>query len=157
MRLADTVFAKIGFFQFARAIFCSQEDYMKKTLQPRCYLVLLFTIFAAWGCESIAPQPRPDADRRRIERSPDGRESAKDEIIGTVEKINTSSNEIQLRTTEAKIIVIKFDPSTRVYSREREVGIEALRPSDLILARVAKTPGGERYADLIRLNDRTER
>ena len=132
---------------------------MKKTLHlsPGCYLVPLLVIFAALGCESIAPRPRPDTGQRAIERSPDGRESAKDEIIGTVEKINTASNEIQLRTTEAKVIVIKFDPATRVYSREREVGIQALRPRDLILVRVAKTPGGDQYADLIRLNDRTER
>jgi hypothetical protein len=52
--------------------------------------------------------------------------------------------------------MIKYDPATRVYSREREVGIETLRPRDLILVRVAKTPRGEQYADLIRLNDRKE-
>ena len=132
---------------------------MKKFLRLacRCYLVLLLASFAPWGCESIALRPRPDTGQRAIERSPDGHEGAKHEIIGTVEKVNTASNEIQLRTTEAKVIVIKFDPATRVYSREREVGIQALRPRDLILVRVAKTPGGDQYADLIRLNDRTER
>ena len=120
-----------------------------------CVGVLLF-IFTASGCESIALWPRPDVDRRGIERTPDDRGSAKDEIIGTVERVDRTSNEIQLRTTEAKVIVIKYDRATRVYSREREVGIEALRPRDLILVRVAKTPRGEQYADLIRLNDRKE-
>ncbi|HET8916815.1 MAG TPA: hypothetical protein VFN58_02120 [Candidatus Binatia bacterium] len=106
-------------------------------------------------------RPRPDVDRREIERTPaerppDVRDSAKTEIIGTVERVDKIKNEIQLRTTEAKVIVIKYDPATLVYSRERQVGIEALRLRDLILVRVAKTPQGEQYADLIRLNDRKE-
>jgi len=139
---------------------------MKKTPRPASgyRIILLLAIFVASGCESIALRPRPDVDRRGIERTPDDRESptpddrgsAKDEIIGTVERVDRTSNEIRLRTTEAKVIVIKYDPATRVYSREREVGIEALRPRDLILVRVAKTPRGEQYADLIRLNDRKE-
>ena len=120
------------------------------------YVVLLVAIFMASGCETIALRPQPDVDRRGIERTPDDRGSAKDEIIGTVERVDRTSNEIRLRTTEAKVIVIKYDPATRVYSREREVGIEALRPRDLILVRVAKTPRGEQFADLIRLNDRKE-
>ena len=131
---------------------------MKKTPRPTSGYrsILLLTIFAASGCESIALRPQPDVDRRGIERTPDDRGSAKEEIIGTVERVDRTSNEIRLRTTEAKVIVIKYDPATRVYSREREVGIEALRPRDLILVRVAKTPRGEQYADLIRLNDRKE-
>ena len=120
-----------------------------------CVSVLL-SIFTASGCETIALRPQPDVDRRGIERTPDDRGSAKDEIIGTVERVDRTNNEIQLRTTEAKVIVIKYDQATRVYSREREVGIEALRPRDLILVRVAKNPRGEQYADLIRLNDRKE-
>jgi hypothetical protein len=96
------------------------------------------------------------SSKKGIEQTPDMRGTAKDEIIGTVERVDKTNNEIRLRTTEAKVIVIKYDPATRVYTREREVGIEALRPRDLILVRVAKTPGGEQYADLIRLNDRKE-
>jgi len=125
-------------------------------------LVLLGSIFAAVGCASIAVPPQPEVDRRKIEktppveRTPDVRDSAKTEIIGTVERVDKTKNEIQLRTTEAKIIVIKYDPATLVYSRERQVDIEALRLRDLILVRVGKTPQGDQYADLIRLNDRKE-
>ena len=125
-------------------------------------LLLLITIFTAVDCGSIAVPPQPDVDRREIERSlpvertPDVRDSAKVEIIGTVERVDKIKNEIQLRTTDAKVVVIKYDPATLVYSRERQVGIEALRLRDLILVRVAKTSQGEQYADLIRLNDRKE-
>jgi len=120
------------------------------------YVVLLVAIFMASACEPVALRPQPDVDRRGIERPPDGRGTAKDEIIGTVERVDRTKNEIQLRTTEAKVIVIKYDPATPVYRREREVGIDALRPRDLILVRVSKTPRGDQYADLIRLNDRKE-
>ena len=125
-------------------------------------LVLLITIFTAVGCGSIAVPTQPDVDRRETERTPaertpDVRDSARTEIIGTVERVDKTKNEIQLRTTEGKVIIIKYDPATLVYSRERQVSIEALRLRDLILVRVAKTPQGEQYADLIRLNDRKER
>jgi hypothetical protein len=119
------------------------------------YSAIAFALIAS-GCESIALWPRPDVERRGIERGPDDREPAKDEIVGTVERVDRTNNEIQLRTTEAKVIVIKYDPATRVYSREREVSIDALRARDLILVRASKTAGGEQYADLIRLNDREE-
>ena len=124
-------------------------------------LALPISIFTAVGCASIAVPTQPDVDRRELERTPaertpDVRDSAKTEIIGTVERVDKTKNEIQLRTTEAKVIVIKYDPATLVYSRERQVGIEALRLRELILVRVAKTPQGEQYADLIRLNDGKE-
>ena len=130
---------------------------MKRTPRPisRYRVILLIAIFAASGCETIV-MPRPDVDRKGPEQTPADRGSAKAEIIGTVERVDRTSNEIQLRTTEAKVIVVKYDPATRVYSREREVGVEALRPRDLILVRVEKNPRGEQYADLIRLNDRKE-
>ena len=120
------------------------------------YSALTFALIAS-GCQSTAlrplrdVEPRPDMEPRVIER-----EAVKEEIIGTVERVNRTNNEIRLRTTEAKVIVIKYDPATRVYSREREVGIDALRPRDLILIRASKTSRGEQYADLIRLNDRDE-
>lgn len=120
------------------------------------HVVLLTFVLLALGCESTTLRPQRDAERRGIEGTRDDRGTAKEEIIGTVERVDRTNNEIQLRTTEAKVIVIKYDRSTRVYSREHEVGIEGLRPRDLILVRVAKSPRGEQYADLIRLNDRKE-
>jgi hypothetical protein len=65
-------------------------------------LVLLISIFTAVGCASISVRPQPDVDRREIERTPDARDSAKTEIVGTVERVDKTKNEIQLRTTEPK-------------------------------------------------------
>lgn len=132
---------------------------MKRSLRlvcAHCHVFLLGFLVAVTGCESIALSPQPNIGSRGIERSPDRSVVAREEIIGTVERVDRAKNEIQLRTTEAKVIVIKYDPATRVYSREREVGIDGLSPRDLILARVSKTSQGESYADLIRLNDKGE-
>jgi hypothetical protein len=114
------------------------------------YGALTLALFTS-ACQNIARSPRPDIDRRGMQR-----EAVKEEIVGTVERVDRTNNEIRLRTTEAKVIVIKYDPATRVYSREREIGIDALRPRDLILIRASKTSRGEQYAELIRLNDRDE-
>ena len=154
----------IGFSKSNRARGMFLGRFITRTTAIICSyrLVLLITIFTAVGCGSIAVPPQPDVDRREtertppVERTPDVRDSAKTEIIGTLERVDKIKNEIQLRTTEAKVIVIKYDPATLVYSRERQVGIEALRLRDLILVRVAKTSRGEQYADLIRLNNRKE-
>jgi hypothetical protein len=124
-------------------------------------VALLGLVIGATGCESIALMPRPDIDEpaRRVERDRDipreGRSNVpRDEVVGTVERVDKARNEIQLRTTDARVVTIKYDPSTLVYNRDREVGIDALRPRDLILARVSRGSGGEQYADVIRLNDR---
>jgi len=117
---------------------------------------LLFPLdIGAAGCESIALMPRPDIDERDRDVPRDSRSNVpRDEIVGTVERIDKGRNEIQLRTTDARVVTIKYDPSTLVYNRDREVGIDALHPRDLILARVSRGSGGEQYADVIRLNDR---
>lgn len=123
--------------------------------------VLFSLVFGTAGCESIALMPRPDIDEpaRRVERDRDVPRDSRsnvpqNEIVGTVERIDKGRNEIQLRTTDARMVTIKYDPSTLVYNRDREVGIDALRPRDLILAKLSRGSGGEQYADVIRLNDR---
>ena len=127
-------------------------------------LVLAF-LLASIGCESIALLPRPtiddrtDTTRRDLdprERRPESRtelprQRATDEVTGTVQKVDEKRQEIQLRTTEGQMIVIKYDPATVVYNREREMPVDSLRYGDLILIKVIKNTRGEQYADLIRL------
>lgn len=129
---------------------------------------LIFLVSSA-GCESIALLPRPsiddradisrrdlDLDRRELDRRPEGRAEiprprATDEVTGTVQKVDQNRREIQLRTTEGRMTVIKYDPATVVYNREREMPVDELRYGDLILIKVVKNNQGEQYADLIRL------
>ena len=127
---------------------------------------LMFLVVSA-GCESIALRPRPaiddradvsrrDLDRRDLERRPENRAEiprsrAVDEVTGTVQKVDQNRREIQLRTTEGRLTVIKYDPATVVYNRDREMPVDELRYGDLILIKVVKNNRGEQYADLIRL------
>ena len=143
------------------------------------YLLVLPLMVALSGCESIALMPRPDVDgrdgnqpdlgrrdpdRSEIGRSPEARgeirdrdiTGPRDEVVGTVERIDTARREIHLRTTEARMTTIKYDPDIPVRSRDREFRVDSLRRGDLILVQVSRNSRGERYADLIRLNDRQE-
>ncbi len=127
---------------------------------------LVFLVSSA-GCESIALLPRPpiddradvsrrDLDRRELDRRPESRGDlarprATDEVTGTVQKVDQNRREIQLRTTDGRMTVIKYDPATVVYNREREMPVDDLRYGDLILIKVIKNNRGEQYADLIRI------
>jgi hypothetical protein len=128
---------------------------------------LLVFLLTSIGCESIALLPRPaiddrsdvsrrDSDRGGAERLPASRaelprQRATDEVTGTVQKVDQNRQEIQLRTTEGRMVVIKYDPATVVYNREREMPVDSLRYGDLILVKVVKNARGEQYADLSRL------
>lgn len=127
---------------------------------------VVFLVLSA-GCESIALLPRPtiddrsdisrrDLDRGELDRRPEtrgdvARPRAIDEVTGTVQKVDQNRREIQLRTTEGRMTVIKYDPATVVYNRDREMPVDDLRYGDLILIKVLKNNRGEHYADLIRI------
>jgi hypothetical protein len=80
---------------------------MKPTVWPTLFLLACFSVFT-WGCESVALMPRPDIDRSNIDRSEiernrdvRDRSLARDEIVGTVQRVDEGRGEIQRRTTEA--------------------------------------------------------
>jgi hypothetical protein len=128
------------------------------------------------GCESIALMPRPSVeqeisqrestrettiDRRqdavgrtdRLERGGElGRTPGSDELVGTVQRVDTGKREIHLRTSDARLAVIKYDAATIVYDRDREKQVDSLRSGDLILVKITKNSQGEQFADLIRLS-----
>jgi hypothetical protein len=129
-------------------------------------LVFLCAAFTLAACEQVALMPRPDIDRQgrpierdsRLDQDRSQRNAARGEIIGTVERIDRSNHEIHVRTTDARVEVVKYDPATVVYNRDQDVGIDALRPRDQVLIVLSYDSRGELYADTIRLNDsRTSR
>ena len=149
------------------------EVYMKSTC-GLIYALALPAIMVVAGCESVALMPRPDIDRGEVTRrdrdigsaeqnreyrgeTREGdRNAQQEEVVGTVESVNTSAREIRVRTPEAQVVVIKYDPNLLVRSRDRELQVDALRRGDLILVQVTRNQRGERYADLIRMNDRQQ-
>lgn len=124
--------------------------------------VVIPIVLAAWGCENVGLINRgdPTVDRRsardrdyRGDRIQD-RSLPRDEVVGTVERIDDRRNEIHLRTTEGRIMVIQYDPNTNVYNRDRELQVRDLRRGDQIMVRLDRNSRGEQYAELIRMNDR---
>ena len=128
------------------------------------------------GCESIALMPRPSVEQEigqrqstretTIDRPQDtvgregrydrggefGRTPSSDEVVGTVQRVDTGKREIHLRTSDARLAVIKYDAATIVYDRDREKQVDSLRNGDLILVKITKNSQGEQFADLIRLS-----
>ena len=113
-----------------------------KRMASMAYALVLPAMMIISGCESVALMPRPDVDRRDVDRGGvdrggigRDRESrgdiqdrdkggSRDEVVGTVESINTAAREIRLRTTEAQVMVIKYDPNLVVRSRDRELRVD---------------------------------
>ena len=129
-------------------------------------IFLIIVLMIAAACESIALMPRPSiddtVDRNRIERSPEigridrepNRDIARDEIIGTVQRVDFTRRELHLRTRERNLLVFGYDRNAVVFDRDRDLPIEALRSGDQISVRPRASSVSERYADVIRLIDR---
>ena len=144
-------------------------DFLK--LKAAAAVSSLVAALLTGGCESIALLPRQsiegslnrgdidqrDRQRGSVDRQPESRtdlprDRAGDEVTGTVQKVDQNRREIHLRTTDARMVIIKYDPATVVYSRDQEIVVDSLRYGDLILVKVVKNSRGEQYADLIRVS-----
>jgi hypothetical protein len=139
----------------------------------RTAYALAFLLMMAWGCEHIALMPRGDISdelvtrggeseriaRDRTEKPGDVRESTlpRDEFTGTVERVDKNRREIHLRTTEGRMVTVKYDQATAVFDRDRELKVEALNQGDSVAVRVNRSSRGEQYANVIRLNEQQDR
>jgi hypothetical protein len=139
---------------------------MMKPVRRLAYVCLLPLTLAAAGCESISLISRPDPfarDERRdrdLDRDREARQDrdwdrSRDEVAGTVQRVDPDRQEIQLRTTDGDTMRIRYDLSTRVAHRGRELRVEELRYGDLVRVELSRNRG-ERYAEVIRMNDRAE-
>jgi hypothetical protein len=131
------------------------------------YSLALALIIVASGCESVAIMPRSDVDSRDVARGdsergrydrgdPRDRNIPRDEIVGTVQRIDERDRKIELRTSDGRLTTIKYDSGTRVYSRDLEMQVESLRRGDIVLVQLDRDARGDQYAYVIRMNDRQE-
>ncbi|MGH7845347.1 MAG: hypothetical protein ACREQW_09270 [Candidatus Binatia bacterium] len=129
---------------------------MKPMIRMGSFL-LLPVLLAAWGCEQVALVKRPDIEREGEYRGRDsGRDTARDEIVGTVERVDKRDREIHLRTPEARTTVVRYDSSTVVVNRGRDFSVDELRSGDVILVQARRDSRDGPYADVIRLRDRDD-
>ncbi len=133
-----------------------------KPIIRMAYVCLIPLTIAAAGCENISlisrgdPLARDDA-RRDVDRNREVRQDRdpRDEIVGTVQRVDQDRQEIQLRTSDGQLTRIRYDLSTRVSHRDRDLRVDDLRNGDLVRVELGRDRG-ERYAELIRMNDRSD-
>jgi hypothetical protein len=107
------------------------------------YASLLPLILVVWGCESVALIGRRDIGA--VERA-----VARDEIVGTVERVDGWDNELHVRSADGLMNIIKYDEHTRVLGRgDRELRPEILRPGDHV--RVQMDEQRAQFANVIDL------
>jgi hypothetical protein len=100
---------------------------------------------------------RSDVERGRYDRG-DARDRniPRDEIVGTIQRVDERDRKIELRTSDGRLTTVRYDSGTRVYNRDRELQVESLRRGDIILVQLDRDARGDQYAYVIRMNDRQE-
>ena len=81
-------------------------------------------------------------------------EPVQDELVGTVERIDTWSREIHLRPNRGRPAVVSYDAETRVMYRGREYPVTQLESGDVVAMQLGKDSRGNSYTDLIRVQER---
>ena len=70
-----------------------------------------------------------------------------------MQRVDDSRREILVRT-RTEVVVVKYDPRTVVYERDRALRVSDLRNGDEVSIQLGRDAGYDRYADVIRMNDR---
>ena len=135
---------------------------MKKPNSVGNALMVPFLFVLLAGCEQIAIMPRPDIDRTtdlprtassRADLTPrDVREGDlwRSEMSASVDRVDEARRELYLRTSDGRIVVMRYDPRTQVISGSRDLSPSSLRYGDRV--RVESTRRGDsEYADVIHI------
>jgi hypothetical protein len=105
-------------------------------------LTLALALTVSTGCmENIALVGRPTLE--------EGRE----DIVGEVARVDTSSRQIYLRATDSRTRVVGYSANAQVVSRGRDYAVTQLEPGDLVAMQVNQDSRGNYYTDLIRVQE----
>ena len=80
-------------------------------------------------------------------------ETAPDELVATVERVNTGSSEINLRPNDGRTRVVGYSTDTRVLYRGREYPVSQLEAGDIVAMHLRQDSRGKSYTDLIRVQE----
>lgn len=75
------------------------------------------------------------------------------EIVGTVERVDTGSNEIHLRPSLGHPGMVTYSPETRVMFRGREYPVSRLESGDVVAMQLGMDPRGNPHTHLIRVQE----
>ena len=76
-----------------------------------------------------------------------------DEFVGTVERVNTGSREINLRPNDGGTRVVGYSTDTRVMYRGREYPVSQLETGDIVAMQLRQDAQGNSFTDLIRVQE----
>jgi len=80
-------------------------------------------------------------------------QAVQDEIVATVERINTGSREISLRPNDGRTRVVGYSTDARVMYRGREYPVSQLEAGDVVVMQLRQDSRGNSYTDLIRVQE----
>ena len=76
-----------------------------------------------------------------------------DEIVATVERLDTGSREISLRPNDGRTRVVAYSTDARVMYRGREYPVSQLEAGDVVVMQLRQDSRGNSYTDLIRIQE----
>ncbi|MGE5307275.1 MAG: hypothetical protein ACM3TN_28550 [Alphaproteobacteria bacterium] len=111
-------------------------------------LALLVALTISAGCSDnnfalVGRATLPDRTSQPLE----------DEIVATVERLDTGSREISLRANDGRTRVVDYSTDTRVMYRGREYPVSQLELGDVVVMQLKQDSRGKFYTDLIRIQE----
>jgi hypothetical protein len=112
-------------------------------------LALAVTLTALAGCSGNTALIGRDSLPGRASQP------VRSEIVGTVERVDTGSNEIHLRPTPGHPGMVTYSAETRVMYLGRVYPVSQLRFGDIVAMQMEKDPRGNPHTHVIRLEKST--
>lgn len=110
-------------------------------------LTLALALMASAGCSgNTALVGRDTLPARATQPVPD-------ELVATVERLDTVSSEIFLRPTSGRSRIVTYSAETRVMFRGREYPVSRLESGDVVAMQLGKDPNGNPHTHLIRVQE----
>ena len=111
-------------------------------------LVLLVALTVSAGCSDtnfalIGRDTLPDRASQPVP----------DEIVATVERVDTGFREINLRPNDGRTRVVGYSTDARVMYRGREYPVSQLQSGDVVVMQLKQDSRGNSYTDLIRVQE----
>ena len=109
---------------------------------------LIFALTAIAGCSdnNFALVGRETLADRTSQAVPD-------EIVATVEQVNTASREIHVRPNDGRTRVVGYTADARAVFRGREYPVSHLEAGDIVAMQLKQDSRGNPYTDLIRVQE----
>ena len=121
---------------------------MKLINRGASFIVLLVALTISAGCSDsnfalVGRKTLPDRESQPLQ----------DEILATVERVDTGSREINLRRNDGRTGVVGYSIDTRVMYRGREYPVSQLEAGDVVVMQLRQDSRGNSYTDLIRVQE----